>query len=222
MINRHIKGRIFIGMFFCVILGIYCSGCSSSSSDVTTPHYKTFVTAATFDGDIKTAGGQSTAIASADALCMADTNKPAGGGTYKALLVDEINRRACSTTRCAGGTSEHTDWVLKANTTYYRNDGTTPVLTTNANGIFDFKTDTAHPVDITNSFDDTATYIYWTGLDWPWVSLTSQMCGGSWSSNAGNPNNGDYGFSDRTDSSAIGGGNFYCDITDHHLLCVEQ
>jgi hypothetical protein len=191
-------------------------GGGGSSSAVSAAQYKTFVTTATFDGDIKTAGGQSTAIASADHLCMVDTNKPTGGSVYKALLVDGANRVACATTICSGGASEHIDWVLKPNAIYTRKDGTTPVFTTNANGIYDFGVGGTIPA--INTFD-TGASLYWTGLDWPWVSVTSQMCGGSWSGTTGN---GDYGFGNRTDSSAIGGGANSCNVTNYRLLCIEQ
>jgi hypothetical protein len=221
MISKHIKGRFFIGIVFCVILGSLCGGCSSSGTDtVSIPctTCKTFVTNATFDGNILVAGSHATAIANADALCMADINKPAGGGVYKALLVDGTNRCACTTTRCGGGTSEHIDWVLKPNTTYYRSNGSTLVFTTNANGIFDFHTDSI-PTDISNSFDTSASE-YWTGVDWPWVVVAGQECGGDWSSSSSSLN-GDFGNGNRTDAGAIGGGAEGCNHT-HSLLCVEQ
>jgi len=87
-----------MSMVFCVLFGSSCSGDGSSGpSDASGPTCticKTFVTSAEFTGDIRTAGGQLTAIASADALCMVDMNKPAGTSVYKALLVDGTNRVA--------------------------------------------------------------------------------------------------------------------------------
>jgi hypothetical protein len=78
-------------------------------------------------------------ISGLDNQCASDTNKPSGGGTYKAMVADGTNRIACTTANCAtGGTSEHTDWVLKPNKEYRRADGTTVVGTTTANGVFSF------------------------------------------------------------------------------------
>ena len=221
MTVKYFKRRVFSRVIFCAILISFCVSCSSSDTDVAIKPpcttCKTFVTTAAFNGDIKTAGGQTTAIASADALCMADTNKPAGGGTYKAMLVDGTNRVACTSALCiTNGTSEHIDWVLKPNTTYYRADGTTLVFTTNANGIWDFVAS-----DMSHSFD-TATSAYWTGLDSQWESILTQMCGGDWSSSL-NTDVGDTGTGDRVNNGAIGGGAWGCNNnTDLHLLCVEQ
>ena len=223
MFNRSIGKKVFTGIIFSIILGIYCGGCTSSdsycgdctSSDsdpVAIAKYKTFVTAATFTGDIQTAGGQATGIASADALCMADTNKPAGSSTYKAMLVDGTNRVACTTALCSGGTSEHIDWVLQPNAEYYRSDGTTLILKTNANGIFDFG------ANLTNSFDTSAS-TYWTGLLVDWTGDANNRCLG-WSYGEYGPTLGGYGTGDQTSSSAISGSDF-CNVV-RKLVCVEQ
>ena len=175
MISRHIERKVFIGIIFSLILVICCGGCSSStesSPDVSTPQYKTFVTKAEFTGNIATDGEPTTDIANADALCMNDDYKPAGSSTYKAMLVDGTNRVACTTALCSGGTSEHIDWVLQPNAEYYRSDGTTLILKTNANGIFDFG------ANLTNSFDTSAS-TYFTGLMGDWTSSGhGQTCGG--------------------------------------------
>ena len=44
-------------------------------------------------------------VAGLDANCAADANKPSGGGTYKALVSNGTNRRACTTASCSGGTN---------------------------------------------------------------------------------------------------------------------
>ena len=206
---KHIQKRGFI---YITLLVIYCGGCSSSDVPVN-PMYKTFVTAATFNGDIQTAGGQATGIASADALCMADTNKPADSSTYKAMLVDGTNRVACTTSLCSGGTSEHIDWVLQPNAEYYRSDGTTLILKTNANGVFDFG------ANLTNSFD-TAASTYWTGMEIDdWTGDVNNRCLG-WTLGEIGPAIGAYGMGDQTNSSSISGSDF-CNAF-RSLVCVEQ
>lgn len=94
-----------------------------------------FLSATTVNGDIDATGdNDGNGIEEADALCNADTNKP-NDSTYKAIIVDGLNRTACTTASCAGGSSEHTDWVLQADTEYRRGDGTTVVGTTDSNGL---------------------------------------------------------------------------------------
>lgn len=100
--------------------------------DVTTIHLNPMilVTAIGHNGDF---GGN---IASIDAFCNANINRPTGDTrTYKAML-SGAGRIACTTTNCASGTGGQTDWVLKPNTTYYRGDNTTLIFTTNESAIF--------------------------------------------------------------------------------------
>jgi hypothetical protein len=199
---------------------IFTINCSGGGGDEASPKtdFRTFITAVTPNGDLVTAGGLSTAIASADKLCNDDSNKP-NTSTYKAMLVDGVNRVACTSASCAtGGASEHVDWVFKANAKYYRSDGTTLVFTANANGVFDFgPSGTTYP--LTNSFGPTG-IAYWTGLDQDWRSDSTEMCGGSWASSL-NTNMGDFGNEDRTNAGAIGGGANLCSL-GNNLLCVEQ
>ncbi len=204
-----------------VMMAVGCGG-GGSSNLVSNPRitYKTFVTTATFSGDIKAAGGKANAIASADSLCMADANRPAGGSTYKALLVDGVNRVACTTANCGGGVSEHIDWVLHASTTYTRSDGTTVVMTTGTTGTWDFVDPITDPHNLPATFD-TAASQYRTGLDWDWRTYAAGWrCGGSWTDGT-NAGFDDYGFGNRADDSAIGGGASTCDLLKP-LLCIEQ
>ena len=95
---------------------------------------------ATYDGDLRTAGGGATGIEGTYSLCAQakDSEQPAlpkTGSEYRALLVDASNRVACTSINCSGGSSEHVDWVLRANTSYKRPGGTV-VFTTNASDIF--------------------------------------------------------------------------------------
>ena len=56
---------------------------------------------------------------------MAANPMGSGNGFWKALISASGQRIACTTSNCSGsGQAEHLDWVLKANTTYYRADKT--------------------------------------------------------------------------------------------------
>ena len=216
MHNRHIKVNDLIIGIISMILGIYCGGCTPSGDSTNTPKYKTFITAAKFNGDIQSAGGQATAIESADSLCMADANKPTDSSTYKAMLVDGTNRLACTTSLCSGGVSEHIDWVLQPNAAYYRSDGTTLILKTNADGVFDFGA--SDTLSLSNSFDTVAS-TYWTGLMGDWTSNPNDRCLG-WTLPDYGPTLGAYGLGDQTNSSSIGGTDF-CNAV-RRLVCVQQ
>lgn len=160
-----------------------------------------FVTAATHNGDFN-------GISGADAFCMADTNIP-NSSNYKALLVGGTTRVACTSTDCSGGSSEHTDWVLAASTTYVRPDGTTIIGTTDSNGIFDF--------DLTHAFEATGNMI-WTGLNADWTT-SSSVCT-VWDTSSGGVS-GAIGLTDEASFSAISAGSQTCNNTIH-LACVEQ
>lgn len=164
-----------------------------------------YVTALAHTGDL---GG----ISGADTICMTDTNKPAAG-TYKAFLVDGTNRRACATGNCTVATGNNIDWVLAPATTYYRSDGTTPILTTNDAGISIFGT-------LTNSFLTDGTD-YWTGLNSNWTTYFI-TCSDWTSSSGGDSSSG--GTGDAIDSDAIDNFSGGCDapLLDTFLICVEQ
>jgi hypothetical protein len=134
------------------------------------------------------------------------------------MLVDGVDRVACTTANCGGGIIEQVDWVFRPNTTYVRSDGTTTVMTMNANGIWDFGAG-GNTNLLVNAFDAAAS-TYWTGLDWDWRSVPSQMCGGTWEDGSGGVI-GDFGNGDRNYAAAIGGGANYCNLP-RSLLCIEQ
>ncbi len=163
-----------------------------------------FVTAASHNGNF---GG----ISGADNVCMTDANKPSGG-TYKAFLVDGTNRRACATGNCTVAAGNNIDWVLAPNKTYYRSDGTTPILTTNGAGIFVFGT-------LTNSFLTSGTN-YWTGLFTSWI--TSAACT-AWTSSSG-ASIGRVGVGNLTNSQSISDATPACDDGGMNifLICAEQ
>lgn len=179
----------------------------AASTCGTNGHCKMFATSSALT---KNAG-----IAGADNNCATDANKPSGGGTYKALIADGDNRRACLTASCSGGTSEHIDWVLKPNKEYRRKDGTTVIGTTTANGVFAFP--------LTNSVETLANIVITnaiaTGLNADWTSNANDCS--NWSTNAGGTSS-TIGTWDSTNSGLIGGaGTSGCSNT-HMVVCVEQ
>ncbi len=174
----------------------------TTETGFTTASKMIFITAATYTGNL---GG----ISGADAKCMADANYP-GTGTYKALLSDGVARTACTTADCGGGSGEHTDWVLSASTNYVRADGSTSIVTTNANGIFVFGT-------MTNSWQSGAQVLSWSGTYYNWTAFID--CS-NWSSASGSAF-GLLGRSDATNSEAISNAATDCSQTKA-LVCVEQ
>ncbi len=178
---------------------------------------RVFVTAALASGDID-ANSNGNPMPEADAICMADGSYP-GSGTFKAMLVDNVNRRACSTANCGGGPGEHIDWVFQASTPYVRASGGQAVMTTNANGIFVFGT-------LTNSFGAGSTK-YWSGLNADWTTDTTNLCNDSgqpWDDSSGGVNHGTKGDEAATDGTAAGGAGTppQCNNSTRTLLCVEQ
>lgn len=161
---------------------------------------RTFVSSAASIGNL---GG----IAGADAVCNSDAAKPSiTPNIYKAMIVDGTTRKASTTTNAGDG---QIDWVLLPSTSYFRTNGTTQIMTTNANGIFPFGT-------LTNSFE-TAAIPYWTGLNTNWT--TSANTCSNWSSMAGN---GQVGQATPTTNASISGASSPCNGAVPFLLCVQQ
>ncbi|TDY72643.1 uncharacterized protein DUF1554 [Leptospira meyeri] len=191
---------------------------NQSSSSATTANTSTGTCATNgFCKMFATAGAatKNAGIAGLDNNCQTDTNKPSGGGTYKALVTDGVNRKACTTANCSGGTSEHIGWVLKPNKEYRRKDGTTVIGTTTANGVFSFP--------LTNSVEILANLVITngivTGMNADWTSNASDCL--DWTTNAGG-NSTTFGTWDSTGSGLIGGvGTSGCSNV-HMLVCVEQ
>ena len=163
-----------------------------------------FVSATTHDGNF--GASASAALTAADALCNADANKPATG-TYKAMIVNTA-RTACTTANCGGGISENVNWILSANTSYYRANGTTLIGTTNAAAIF--------PIPLTNAPHTAATIVY-TGLYSNWTT-DSSTCS-NWTNNSGIF--GVYGQANLTSDGFIIGGSILCS-NSRAVYCVEQ
>ena len=162
-----------------------------------------FITEATTKGSF---GG----VAGADALCGGDAGK-VGEATYKAMVSDNTNRVACTSADCGGGAGEHTDWILQAGETYYRSDAVTPIFTADANGVFSFGS-------LTNSMFASAGRAVYTGMNADWTSSADNCA--LWTNQTGSQD-GAYGDSSATDSSAIGGVSDRCNQL-RHLICVMQ
>jgi len=194
------------------ILAVLANGRSNesvSANCATTGFCKMFATT-NVSGMTKNGG-----IAGVDNNCATDPNKPSGGGTYKALVVDGVNRRACSTASCSGGVSEHINWILKPSKEYRRKDGTTIIGTTSSNGVFTFP--------LTNSVEILANLVVTngiaTGLNADWTSNANDCL--DWTTNLGG-NSSTVGTWDSVSSGLIGGvGTSGCSNT-HMTVCVEQ
>ena len=192
------------------------------------PNKRIYVTSTAYTGNL---GG----IAGADAKCnAADANKPAGAGTFKALLVDAAStslRRACTSGNClTGGVGEHIDWVLRPNITYLQRIGETAIFTANWQGVHKFDPGSfLAPIDAGG-------FQAWTGIGFAagshWVidggpgQCTGGPGGPGWS---GSTANGVYGMSSHVtqDSTPPTTGAMYVGweagcTTPRRLYCVEQ
>lgn len=164
------------------------SGANVTSVAVTCASPIIFVTDSVMAGDIGS-------IANADLMCTNDENYP-GSGTYKAMIDDGATRTAT------------VDWVLAADMTYTRTDGTV-IGTTNASATFDF--------DITSPIDP-AGGVTWTGLNYNWTSEVNNCL--AWTS-ASVTEHGSVGRADAVDSNLITSTTAQCDQSKY-LYCVQQ
>lgn len=174
-----------------------------------------FLTVNNYQG--KNIGG----ISGADTICQTEkTNNysslAGAASEYKAFLTTYSGtRRACSTSDCSGGVSENFDWVLKANTDYYRLDGTTDtkIFTTNSSGTINFTGGST----LLTSINSSGSTVWWTGLDIDWVSPMNGDCS-AWSSTGfGYKGNGGV-----TGVTAISNLTSSCISGTIKLLCVRQ
>lgn len=130
----------------------------------------------------KGASGINSGIAGADYLCNHDESKPTSltGVTYKAMIVDGINRQACYSADCIfEGPKENIDWVLKPMAAY-KNTNNAVSIVTNESGIYTFIPDYLTP-SITQSSLNALIYLpgnftidygiafQWTGLSGVWT-----------------------------------------------------
>lgn len=160
-----------------------------------------FTTVSQFDGNLRGVSG-------ADDSCMSDENYP-GTGTYKALIVDSTNRVASVTANTGDG---QVDWILQPNTDYVQSDGTTAIMTTDANGLFVFG-------ELTNSITAGGSD-YWTGLDANWQPGGDTTLCANWTSNSVTED-ANYGEGSFVNGRAIASDNSFCDES-LWLACVEQ
>ena len=189
----------------------------TTTTATTTPTVNTnkyiFVTA-TKDGNL--AG-----IAGADTYCQsqktASFSSLAGDATeYKALLVDSTGTRiACTNPDCSPVVStDLAKWVLKANTDYYRLDGTTDtkLFTTNSSGIVNFTGGSS----LLTAIDTTGSW--WTGLATDWTD--SGFNCNNWTSNSATF--GKKGNAGNTNANAIAAaGTTSCAVLNK-IICVRQ
>jgi hypothetical protein len=161
---------------------------------------KVFVTSPVPNGDF---GG----VAGADALCMDPAYGYPGVGTYKALIVDGVDRVASVSAAAGDG---QVDWVLHRNARYYRSDGVTRIANSNSSRLFDFP--------LLAGVDDT-TNGYWNGLEYDWTTATDNCVG--WTS-AMPGDKGRYGDEGGTGTIFVHWGDATCDVSAATLVCVEQ
>lgn len=171
-----------------------------------------FLTVGTYNGNL---GG----IAGADTKCQTEktsnfANVPGAATEYKAFIVDGVTRIACTTSNCGGGILENVDWVLKANTDYYRLDGSidTKIFTTNASGIVDFN----GGASLLTAIDSNASTAWWTGLDTDWVAAGIDCV--SW----GGGGTGFKGNGGNTGVTSVSNLTNNCGLAPAKLLCVRQ
>lgn len=151
-------------------------------------------------------------ISGADAICSNDAKKPAEpiGAIFKAFLVDDVNRIACTTMDCVtGGISEHKDWILKPNTSYVRAVDGESFATTNSNGIFSSQTAHAENPTVLNIL---------TGIGTGgWLTRSGEHCNGWTNSSNVSP----VGVATSSNSLFTSTGGTNCD-TSSIIFCVEQ
>lgn len=173
----------------------------SAGLDITnfsTATKRIFVTASTYtNGNL---GG----IPGADSMCNGDANKPAGGNTYKAMLVGTARQACAAPDPNCTSTGGNIDWVLGPNRPYIRPDGTT-IKTTNGGGIFIFP--------LTNAISS-INAVAFTGLNSTWE--TDPNCT-NWTATSGSGRRGD---TNATDFSSIYNGGPGCGAS--RLYCAEQ
>lgn len=155
--------------------------------------------------------------AQADAICMSDANRPPGNRLWKAMVVGST-RKACGTSNCGGGATEHVDWVMRPSTQYVRVDGSTLIgVTIPSAGIWAF--------ELANS-PSALGASPWTGLRTDWVMESGAVCHESapftpWVRNQ-SAQAGTVGKSDSVETEAISFVSTQPCDSFQPLYCVEQ
>ncbi len=192
---------------------------------VQTNVYKVFVTASTYNGNLQ--GAAANGPAGADQKCNADANNT-NASTYKAMLTDGVNRRACSTDNCGGtgaNVAENIDWVFQSGRIYIRaSDSASLFSPTTAAGIM-----VAPGTLLNHNFDSGTAKNFWTGFAvtnyWQEATAQSTNSCNDWtngSATATASQGGRVGISNATDYTAFRSGSGQSCSNTYHLLCVEQ
>jgi hypothetical protein len=197
--------------------GVAGTGSDAVISIVCSTFKYLFLSQNTHDGFFS--NGQVNGISGADAHCNNVMNQTIGlptGKTYKALMVDGVNRIACTSSNCTGGgVSEHANWVLLPNVSYYKPGGTPEtdihIFTTNSVGII------ATPIALNSSLDPASSSV-WTGLNIDWTTHVD-LCNG-WNT-AAIVNSGRVGDTNSASSTFISNNSKSCD-NSYKIYCVEQ
>ena len=177
---------------------------------------KIFVTATIWPGNMN-ATDASGGTAAVDLKCDSDANNP-GGGTYKALVAREGGASGDRIATTDGSTSAgQTNWVLQADTEYYKKSGgsfNSKVFKTNAFALVGFPFDS--PISTANE--------YWTGFNTNWTTNTTENCGNWWVSNV--PGGlAQIGMPNVVDNTAISGNTASCYFgtpAEKSIICVQQ
>ncbi len=191
---------------------------TTSTPDPSLNYKYLFITTISHNGDFfndaaLSINGATTGISKMDQFCRTEkinnfSTLPGESLEYKAFAIDGVNRIACTTGNCNGGTSEHLDWVLNVATDYY-SQSKVKIFTTSASS------------GIINNLDqilDSTGLEFWTGLN---NNYTTGLRCSNWNSPLG-------AFTART---GIGNTTFkddfiskqstFCNLT-RRVLCVRQ
>jgi len=170
---------------------------------------RVFVSQMNTNGNIAVLGVPgSNAIQKVDYICNTEFYKPITSSSFKAMIVDGVNRRACITPNCTDP-NENIDWVFKPNTDYYTYHGGGYLFTTNSAGIV--------LGEINQITSSSSSAFYWTGLGSDWTNSPTNC--NNWTDYTGA---GVIGVSTAKNSSWYSHSTtLYC-YNSVQLLCVEQ
>ncbi|MCB1323987.1 MAG: DUF1554 domain-containing protein [Spirochaetales bacterium] len=162
-----------------------------------------------------TTTGFMSGIANGDGICQTDANTNGLSGTYKAMIANGVGtlRRASLSANTGDG---QLDWVLRANTVYYRSDGSTIISTTGSNALLS--------VPLQNSISSGAGQ-YWSGMNADWttgVDSCADSGAEGWTFVGAGAGNGDVGDVSATSTAAIRTTSVACSTGGLFLVCVEQ
>jgi trimeric autotransporter adhesin len=200
--------------FLCSCGGGGGGGVGAAPPSVVSSGSKIFATSQTHSADFlhDTSLSGTTAIEKADNFCQTDSNRP-DSGTYKAILVDGVNRDALVPL----------DWVLKPDTTYYQVDKNVQIGTTTSAALFGENLS----ADIHDSFgvsggNNSNTSTVWTGFGDGISFTTGPLTCNGWSYGGSDGTYAPYGISYGTDGTEwYTNGGQVCSLPSR-LYCAEQ